>query len=261
MSTLTQTSVRKSHRSLAADSLILNAEPNGSTAADSSEPFPTGYRHKPSLAIIAWLMISLPLVIWDTGYVQLRPYSMPGGSLHSPIWSPYSIYSRVDLVYGFPAWDGHNGFTGAQSAMNIPETLFSAWYLYIVASQIMHRRGQDSVFNVGIKGSNHVNFAVLLCFASAVMTLSKTVLYCRFFLSFLYSRQMIWVTNETLLFLGLSEAYSGFEGIGHNSMSELFWVWIVPNGAWLVMPTYLIYVFGKEILGAMRMGDDERKEK
>ena len=47
------------------------------------------WSHVPSNLTLIWLFISLPLVIWDCGYILLRPYTLPGGSLHSPIWVPY----------------------------------------------------------------------------------------------------------------------------------------------------------------------------
>jgi hypothetical protein len=50
------------------------------------------------------------------------------------------------------------------------------------------------------------------------------------------------------LFSGLIEALSGFDSIGHNSWTNLIFLWIIPNGAWLVFPLYMLYVFGQEIL-------------
>jgi hypothetical protein len=43
------------------------------------------WSHTPSNLAIIWLCVSLPLVAWDTGYVMLRPLTMPGGSLHWPL--------------------------------------------------------------------------------------------------------------------------------------------------------------------------------
>lgn len=50
---------------------------------------------------------------------------------------------------------------------------------------------------------------------------------------------------------GFNEAFSGFENIGHNSLFNLIVLWIIPNGAWIVLPSYMIYVLGKEILDLM----------
>ena len=71
--------------------------------------------------------------------------------------------------------------------MNIIETLLNLYYLY----------------------SQHVlssPSAPLVGFASAVMTLSKTILY--------------WA----------QEYYCGGCAIGHNDLNTLFWFWIIPNG-------------------------------
>jgi len=41
---------------------------------------------------------------------------------------------------------------------------------------------------------------------------------------------------------------TGFDNIGHNDVMSLIFLWIIPNGAWLVFPVYMMYVFGQEIL-------------
>ncbi|RQM08210.1 hypothetical protein DH86_00000656 [Scytalidium sp. 3C] len=69
--------------------------------------------------------------------------------------------------------------------------------------------------------------AAVVVYTAAVMTLSKTVLY--------------W----------LNEYFSGFENIGHNTAIDLFFMWIIPNGAWLVLPAYIIYEVGGELLEAL----------
>jgi hypothetical protein len=50
---------------------------------------------------------------------------------------------------------------------------------------------------------------------------------------------------------GLNEAFSGFDNIGHNSMTTLIPMWVIPNGAWIVLPSYMIYVLGMEIWAAL----------
>lgn len=132
------------------------------------------WAHKPTRLTLLWLFISLPLVIWDTSYVLLRPRSMIGGDLHSPIFVPYGLYSTVDFVYGFPAYSGKDGFTGAQSSLNIVETLG-----YLIYMAIVWKAGTShgpSGLKREIKGS-WGEFAALLGFAMSVMTVSKTTLY------------------------------------------------------------------------------------
>ncbi|KAF2091567.1 hypothetical protein K490DRAFT_33011 [Saccharata proteae CBS 121410] len=192
------------------------------------------WSHTPSNLTLVWLAISLPLVIWDTGYVMLRPHSMPGGALHWPIWQPYELYGTVDYVYGWPAWNAHNGFTAAQGSLNIVETVMYLYYAAMVwkfgRQRAVEGTGAPTKEKVGWLGESRTiggsvaGKAVLVGFAAAVMTLSKTVLY--------------W----------LNEYFSGFENIGHNSFSRLLFLWIIPNGAWLAVPSYMIYVFGQEIL-------------
>ncbi|KAK5110066.1 hypothetical protein LTR62_006311 [Meristemomyces frigidus] len=197
----------------------------------------TTWTHTPSNLTLTWLAISLPLVIWDTGYVLLRPHSMPGGSLQWPLWMPYELYGQVDHVYGWKSWDAHNGWTAAQGTFNVFETVAYGVYLYWVYTygkqEKVQGRGAPDVGTLGrlkaLGESRTVHgkiatWAVLVAFSTASLTFFKTVLY--------------W----------LVEAYSGFDNIGHNDVMSLIFLWIIPNGAWLVLPLYMMYVFGAEIL-------------
>ncbi|TKA71666.1 hypothetical protein B0A55_05288 [Friedmanniomyces simplex] len=203
----------------------------------SRTPLSSSWSHTPSNLTLFWLAISLPLVIWDTGYVLLRPYSMPGGALHSPLWVPYELYGRVDHVYGWKSYDAHNGWTAAQGAFNAVETAAYLWYLYLVYTYGRQdkRQGRGAPrrekmgWLEGLAQSRTVEgrvatWAVLVGYSTAWLTFSKTVLY--------------W----------LNEAFSGFDNIGHNDIMSLIFLWIIPNGAWLIFPVYMMYVFGQEIL-------------
>lgn len=143
-------------------------------------PQPRGWSHTPGTLTLLWLAVSLPLVAWDTGYVLLRPLTMPGGSLHWPLWVPYALYGEVDHMYGFKQWRLRNGFTAAQGAMNLVET---ALYLaYLALWQCYGRSpapGAAKAARKAVAGRAGA-LAVLLCFSAAVMTVSKTVLYGRF---------------------------------------------------------------------------------
>ncbi|RDL40707.1 Uncharacterized protein BP5553_00686 [Venustampulla echinocandica] len=192
------------------------------------------WAHTPSNLSLLWLFISLPLVAWDTGYVMLRPHSMPGGYLHWPLWVPYDLYGKVDYIYGWKAFNATNGFTAAQGFLNIVESLMYVYYLYVVLvfgrASAARGRGAPKPKIAGflgeqryVDGSNGA-LAVVVGFSASVMTFSKTVLY--------------W----------LNEYFSEFKNIGHNSLSDLIFLWIIPNGAWLALPCYMIYVTGSEIL-------------
>ncbi|KAJ3731445.1 hypothetical protein DFJ43DRAFT_1078735 [Lentinula guzmanii] len=107
--------------------------------------------------ISLWFLLTTPIILWDVGYCFMRPRSMIGGDLHW-IWEPYGIYQNVDLLYGIPALEEGNGFTNAQSLMNIFETILNLTYLYLA----------------------HISSwppATLIGFGSASLTLSKTILY------------------------------------------------------------------------------------
>ncbi|KAJ7097615.1 hypothetical protein C8R44DRAFT_949142 [Mycena epipterygia] len=106
--------------------------------------------------ISLWFLLTVPVILWDVGYCFMRPRSMEGGDLHW-IWAPYSIYQNV-RVYGVEALKRGDGFTNAQSLLNVVETLLNIFYLYTA----------------------HVTAwppAPLVGFTAAAMTLSKTVLY------------------------------------------------------------------------------------
>ncbi|KAG5802169.1 hypothetical protein H9Q74_013488 [Fusarium xylarioides] len=169
------------------------------------------WHHTASSTTILWLAISLPLVIWDIGYVFGRPHTMPDGFLHWPLYVPYALYGEVDHVYGWKAFNAKNGFTAAQTALNVVETVM---YLRTLS-------GRDGAL------------AVVIGFSAAVMTLSKTILY--------------WA----------NEYYSGFDNIAHNTPMDLLTLWIIPNGAWIVLPTYMISKFGGDILDGLTLASSQ----
>lgn len=148
------------------------------------------WAHTPSNAALIWLAISLPLVIWDTGYVLLRPHSMPGGKYHWPLWTPYELYGKVDYIYGWPAFEARNGFTSAQGTMNTIETLMYFVYLGIVwkygTQTAAKGRGAPAPSKVGFLGRQRAvdglmgAIAPLVLYSASIMTLSKTVLYCEY---------------------------------------------------------------------------------
>lgn len=148
-------------------------DPITNSPSGRREPKPTtngtlyAWAHVPSQITLAWLFVSLPLVIWDFGYTQSRPWSMEGGALHWPLYVPYKLYGTIDYVYGWPSFDAKRGFCAAQGFMNVIETAMYLYYLYIM-KESGWRAG-------GSKGAK----ALVIGFSAAVMTLSKTILYCK----------------------------------------------------------------------------------
>ncbi|KAL4263219.1 EXPERA domain-containing protein [Pleurotus pulmonarius] len=123
----------------------------------SSRPESSFMAYKTRTWISLWFLLTAPVIFWDVGYCFMRPRSMKGGDLHW-IWSPYALYQEVDYIYGVKALQEGNGFTLAQSLLNIVETLMNLVYLYLAHVQ-------------------HSPAAIVIGFAAVVMTLSKTVLY------------------------------------------------------------------------------------
>jgi hypothetical protein len=107
--------------------------------------------------VSAWFLLTIPIIFWDVGYCFMRPHSFEGGSWHF-LWKPYSIYQNIDLVYGVQHYMDKNGFTNAQSLLNVVENFLNITYIYLA-----HISPSPSAPLVGI--------------LSATMTLSKTVLY------------------------------------------------------------------------------------
>ncbi|CAF9909102.1 hypothetical protein IMSHALPRED_007605 [Imshaugia aleurites] len=187
------------------------------------------WTHAPSTITLLWLLVSLPIVCWDTAYVLLRPHSMPNGSLHAPVFTPYALYGKVDYIYGEKAYREHNGFTSAQASLNVAETAGYVAYLWVVWK---YGEGEKRAVGGGWGG-----VACLVAFALSVMTVSKTVLY--------------WS----------NEYFSGFENIGHNDPLSLLFLWIIPNGLWLLFPSYMIYEFGRDILHGLSIAGGDRSSK
>ncbi|KAI2439061.1 hypothetical protein LOZ08_004569 [Ophidiomyces ophidiicola] len=183
--------------------------------SDSSPAPLKQWAHFPSTLVMVWLLASIPFVLWDTGYVLLRPHSMPGGSMHT-IWTPYALYGTVDYIYGWPAYKARNGFTAAQASLNIVETICYVFYLSAIWThgKAIGARGKPKVPEKSVKwflfDTKYVDgrigaIALLVVFSASVMTLSKTVLY------------------------GLNEVFSGFDNVGHNPFVVLVFLWILPK--------------------------------
>ena len=112
---------------------------------------------------------------------------MEGGWLYWPLYVPYKLYGQIDYVYGWPSIEATRGFCAAQGFMNVVETGMYIWYLLAL------RRGGWRLG--GRKGA----VAAVLLFSAAVMTLSKTVLYCKFVAGLTSLRFM----NHHLLAIGM----------------------------------------------------------
>jgi hypothetical protein len=77
-------------------------------------------------------------------------------------------------MYGVKQWERGNGFTAAQSVMNVVESLLYMGYLFVWWSHGRIEGGRRVV--KGREGA----LAVVMGFSAAVMTVSKTALYCEF---------------------------------------------------------------------------------
>lgn len=85
----------------------------------------------------------------------------------------------MDYIYGWPAFNEVNGFTSAQALLNVVETAMYAYYafVYFVDGKPAKGASASSWTGKSIEGSA-AGRAALVGFSGAVMTLSKSVLYC-----------------------------------------------------------------------------------
>ncbi|XP_014554270.1 hypothetical protein COCVIDRAFT_28664 [Bipolaris victoriae FI3] len=203
--------------------------------------------HTASKVTLAWLSISWPLVLWDTLYILGRPHTMAGGALQWPLWKPYETYAAIDYVYGWPGWENHDGFGAAQGVLNAIELI-----LYGIYALTVYNHGQPAAGGTGVEVSKDKggffaggikvrgksgNRAVLIGFTAAVMTLSKTILYY------------------------CNEYFSDFANIRHNDWFTLIFLYIIMNGLWIIFPSYMVIVFGTDIITALDYASDPSSKK
>lgn len=96
------------------------------------------------------------VVLYDAGYVLLRPRSCEGGDLFF-LWRPYKLYSQVDKLYSKEVMESGDGFNQAQAILNLVEVAihFTSLYLW----------------------QNKLASGDVLAILSQTATLWKTVLY------------------------------------------------------------------------------------
>ncbi|KAH6122775.1 hypothetical protein HBI64_155880 [Parastagonospora nodorum] len=218
-------------RDVAAESTAVMSPPAPSSINEST------WCHTASNITVFWLAVSIPLVLWDSLYILLRPHTFEGGALQWPLWKPYEIYAAIDKVYSRSAWDAQEGFGGAQGALDAVELVMYGLYAMILYNHgvkapagtgVQVGEGVSAWFAGGVKIRGAIgNRAVLIGFAASVMTLSKTVLYY------------------------FNEYFSGFASVKHNDWFTIFLFYGVMNGLWVIFPAYMTVVFGSDILTAL----------
>jgi len=53
------------------------------------------------------------------------------------------------------------------------------------------------------------------------------------------------VTLAKTIIYGLIEVFEGYPNVGHNDASTLLWLWIIPNGIWIVVPFFVVIALGQ----------------
>ena len=128
---------------------------------------------------LIWLFVSPLIVLWDIAYVILRPYSMPGGCLHRPIWIPYGLYGEVDHLYGLQSLENGDGLVIAFAMLNFVESCLYLWCAWKVVSESKSKKSSGRFLRVQerhIEGCEGCR-VLLLVFATSLMVCVKTILY------------------------------------------------------------------------------------
>lgn len=108
-------------------------------------------------------------------------------------------------------------------------------YLYYLAAWLFSSSKTDGGSRV-LSGRGGAR-ATLFGYAAAVMTLSKTILYCKkkrmnldVFISIDTTCYKTRTDKEPIgKYTGANEYYSGFDNIGHNPLNDLILLWIIPK--------------------------------
>jgi hypothetical protein len=58
----------------------------------------------------------------------------------------------------------------------------------------------------------------------------------------------------------MCEYYGEYSNIGHNALTQLIFLWIIPNGAWLIGPTYMIWDLGSDIVAGLEHSAARKKD-
>ena len=90
------------------------------------------WTHHSSPLITIWLLLLIPFTIWDSAYIFLRPFSLPGGLWHEPFFTPYTDYADIDLMYSRAGWESGDGFVAAHCVLHLIECMLTAIYLWFV---------------------------------------------------------------------------------------------------------------------------------
>ena len=117
-----------------------------------------------------------------------RPASFKGGRL-AWIWPGYAWQETIDLTYSWKAYRARLPWAATQSLMNYVEAAGYIAYLGLLVLYAKERpvKGRarrdvpvwEKLWNGYTVGGEMGGIAVLLGFALAVMTLSKTIIYCK----------------------------------------------------------------------------------
>jgi len=191
------------------------------------------WAHTPPASTLPWLAISVPIVIWDTIYIMGRPHTFAGGAIAWPFWQPYELYGRVDYVYSPEAYYSGLGWTAAQGLGNVFETLAYLVYLWIVVTHGRRDGKEEGVLgSLGALGERRRvegkwgAVANLIGYTTFMVTLAKTVLYCRLSLKACLVKVSLLLTFACI---GYNDAFMGFPTYFNNNWFNFIFIFAIPK--------------------------------
>jgi hypothetical protein len=135
----------------------------------------------------------------------------------------------VDKIYGFKAYNAGEGWTAAQAAVNVVETMAYIAYLYVVykhgeqeprqgaGAPDRSTLGQFRALAESRTVTGHcAGMAVITAYTAATVTFWKTIIYW-----LIEGFSGSYIDPQLLLRLTIV----GWENIGHNSWSTLLFFW------------------------------------
>lgn len=160
----------------------------------------------------------------------------------------------------FPPWKVETGSPMPKVRAKAPQLFEQIWPSFSF-NEIALLNVIETLLNIAYVYLAHVAQwppATLIGLGAAIMTLSKTILY--------------WA----------QEYYCGFCAVGHNNASDLFFLWIIPNGCvhlisclffsficrslnphcslWIIVPTLIIARLGKDLADSLNFAAQQSKK-
>lgn len=103
--------------------------------------------------------------------------------------------------------------------------------------------------------ANVVEIVLSLATITLILQRSKGAVLC----AFTVSTMTFWKT--VIYMIQYFDFCAGGHLVKHHTWSQYIGLFLIPNGIWIVVPFYLMVVYGKKILCALHSNNTEHKNK